>query len=79
MLLWEHSKRLINSLFILLVRTYQYTLSPFIGRQCRYYPTCSNYAIEALRKYGPFKGLYLSIKRFISCNPWGGHGYDPVP
>ncbi|HEY4785679.1 MAG TPA: membrane protein insertion efficiency factor YidD [Bacteroidales bacterium] len=72
-------KKLLSKFFIGLIRIYQYTLSPFIGRQCRYYPTCSNYSIEALQKHGPFKGLYLSIKRILSCNPWGGHGFDPVP
>ena len=46
---------------------------------CRYYPTCSVYSIEALKKYGPIKGSYYSIKRILSCHPWGGSGYDPVP
>ncbi|MBS4055946.1 MAG: membrane protein insertion efficiency factor YidD [Bacteroidetes bacterium] len=64
---------------ILLIRVYQYTLSPFIGRSCRYAPTCSVYSIEAIRKHGPFKGGLLAIKRIASCNPWGGSGYDPVP
>lgn len=62
-----------------LIRLYQMTLSPLIGRSCRYTPTCSNYGIEAIRKYGPFKGGWLTIKRILSCNPWGGSGYDPVP
>lgn len=65
--------------FILLIKIYQWTLSPWLGRQCRYTPTCSNYGIEALKKYGVFKGLYLTVKRVLSCHPWGGHGYDPVP
>ena len=64
---------------ILLIRIYQITLSPFIGRSCRYYPTCSNYGIEAIQKYGAIKGGWLTIKRILSCNPWGGSGYDPVP
>lgn len=64
---------------ILLIRIYQYTLSPFIGRNCRYTPTCSNYGIEAIKKYGAIKGGWLTIKRILSCNPWGGSGYDPVP
>jgi putative membrane protein insertion efficiency factor len=64
---------------ILLIRIYQVTLSPFIGRNCRYTPTCSNYGIEAIRKYGAIKGGWLTIKRILSCNPWGGSGYDPVP
>ena len=66
-------------LLILLIRVYQYTLSPFIGRNCRYTPTCSNYGIEAIKKYGALKGGWLTIKRILSCNPWGGSGYDPVP
>jgi putative membrane protein insertion efficiency factor len=66
-------------LLVLLVRIYQYTLSPFIGRSCRYTPTCSNYSIEALHKHGAIKGSWLSVKRIASCNPWGGSGYDPVP
>ena len=66
-------------LLILLIRVYQLTLSPFIGRNCRYTPTCSNYGIEAIKKYGAIKGGWLTVKRIISCNPWGGSGYDPVP
>jgi len=65
--------------FILLIRIYQLSISPLIGPACRYTPTCSVYGIEALKKYGPFKGGWLTLKRIISCNPWGGHGHDPVP
>ncbi|MDR0982088.1 MAG: membrane protein insertion efficiency factor YidD [Culturomica sp.] len=67
--------------FILLLPIFFYKrcISPFIPPSCRYTPTCSQYAIEALRKHGPIKGLWLSIKRIFSCNPWGGSGYDPVP
>jgi len=72
-------RRLLNLPFILLIKFYQYVLSPAIGPKCRYTPTCSNYALEALRKYGPIKGLLLAIKRISSCHPWGGHGHDPVP
>ena len=64
---------------ILLIRLYQVTLSPWIGKSCRYVPTCSNYGIEAIEKYGFFKGGWLTFKRILSCNPWGGSGYDPVP
>lgn len=71
--------KILSGFFILLIKVYQFTLSPLIGRQCRFFPTCSNYSIEAFQKYGPFKGLYLTIKRILSCNPWGGHGFDPVP
>ena len=64
---------------ILLIRLYQVTLSPWLGKSCRYVPTCSNYGIEAIEKYGFFKGGWLTFKRILSCNPWGGSGYDPVP
>jgi putative membrane protein insertion efficiency factor len=65
--------------FIALIKIYQWTLSPLLGPQCRYTPTCSNYALQAFRKYGLFKGLWLTIKRISRCHPWGGHGEDPVP
>ncbi len=65
--------------FILLIKIYQKIISPVIGPQCRFIPTCSNYAIEALKKYGILKGSWLSIKRISKCHPWGGKGYDPVP
>jgi uncharacterized protein len=72
-------KWLLSKIFIFLIRVYQYTISPLFFPSCRYVPSCSIYGITAIKKYGPFKGLYLSVKRFISCNPWGGSGYDPVP
>ncbi len=72
-------KRLIGKFFIFLITVYKYTLSPFLGQSCRYTPTCSSYSIEAIEKYGPFKGGWMAIKRIASCNPWGGSGYDPVP
>lgn len=66
-------------IIIALIKAYKYVISPVIPNACRYSPTCSEYSIEALKKYGPFKGTALSFKRIVSCNPWGGHGYDPVP
>ncbi|MCR4680207.1 MAG: membrane protein insertion efficiency factor YidD [Bacteroidales bacterium] len=69
----------IGAVMIGLIKLYQWTLSPLIGRSCRYTPTCSNYGIEAIRKHGPIKGGWLTFKRILSCNPWGGSGYDPVP
>ena len=63
----------------LLVKLYQWIISPMLGPKCRYTPTCSQYMIEALDKYGPLKGLWLGLKRLSSCHPWGGHGHDPVP
>ncbi len=64
--------------FLLLVKFYQYAISPLLGPKCRFTPTCSQYAKEALEKHGFFKGGWLSIKRIIRCNPWGGNGFDPV-
>ena len=72
-------RSVVSNFLIGLIRLYQITLSPFIGRSCRYTPTCSNYGIEAIRKHGPLKGSWLTLKRVLSCNPWGGSGYDPVP
>ena len=66
-------------IFILPIKLYQILISPYLPNSCRYTPTCSNYAIEALKKHGVIKGVYLSIRRILSCNPWGGSGYDPVP
>lgn len=64
---------------IILIRFYQQAISPYLRPSCRYTPTCSQFYIEAVTKYGPFKGSYLGIKRILRCHPWGGHGYDPVP
>jgi len=72
-------RRVLIFLLIIPVKLYQYLISPMTGGSCRYTPTCSSYAIEALKKHGPIKGLWLAIKRILSCHPWGGHGYDPVP
>ncbi|WP_448826254.1 membrane protein insertion efficiency factor YidD [Capnocytophaga bilenii] len=66
-------------LLIFLVRFYQVVVSPLKPPSCRYTPTCSQYTLEALKKYGAFKGGWLAIKRISSCHPWGGSGYDPVP
>jgi putative membrane protein insertion efficiency factor len=71
--------KLISRILILFVQIYQYTISPILGANCRYTPTCSGYTIEALKVHGPIKGSYLAIKRILSCHPWGGHGNDPVP
>jgi len=61
------------------IRLYQWFLSPFLGQQCRFYPTCSTYGIEALELHGPWKGSWLILKRLGRCQPWGSYGYDPVP
>jgi putative membrane protein insertion efficiency factor len=70
---------LVKRLFILPIRFYQLAISPWLGKNCRYQPTCSHYMIEAIEEWGVFKGMRLGFKRIGSCHPWGGHGYDPVP
>jgi uncharacterized protein len=64
---------------ILLVRLYQYVISPLLPGACRYTPSCSAYGLEALQRHGAFRGGWLTLRRFLSCHPWGGHGHDPVP
>ncbi len=64
---------------IWLIKFYKSAISPYLPPACRYTPTCSVYSLEAIQKYGPFKGGWMAFKRILSCNPWGGHGYDPVP
>ena len=71
--------KVLGYLFILLIRIYQRCISPYLPSACRYEPTCSAYGVEAIRKYGPFKGGWLTLKRILSCRPGGGSGYDPVP
>ena len=65
--------------FVVLIRFYQVCISPYKPPTCRFTPTCSEYALQAFRKWGPFKGLYLTVRRLLRCHPWGGSGYDPVP
>ena len=72
-------KQLLSAFLILLVRGYQLFLSPIMGQNCRFYPTCSSYAMEAIELYGPFKGLWLGIKRISRCHPGSDGGIDPVP
>ncbi|NEN75263.1 membrane protein insertion efficiency factor YidD [Pelistega sp. NLN82] len=70
---------MLSKLFIAPIRFYQYVLSPWLGRSCRFTPTCSAYTIEAIQKHGPFKGVYLGAHRICRCNPWCKGGHDPVP
>ena len=72
-------RQFLIKLLIVPIRFYQRFLSPLKPPTCRYSPTCSAYAIQALRKHGPVKGLYLAVRRILRCHPWGGSGYDPVP
>ncbi|MDC2989312.1 membrane protein insertion efficiency factor YidD [Gammaproteobacteria bacterium] len=71
--------RLLSFFLVIPIKLYQILISPLIGPNCRYNPTCSNYAIQAINKHGPFKGTWLAIKRISRCHPWGGSGHDPVP
>lgn len=71
--------KLLKWLVIVPVRIYQYTLSPLLGNNCRFSPTCSNYMIGAVQEWGLLKGVWMGLKRISRCHPWGGSGYDPVP
>lgn len=71
--------KLLSGFMLLLLKFYKHSISPLLMPACRYTPTCSEYGMQAIKKHGAFKGGWLTIKRFIRCNPWGGHGYDPVP
>jgi putative membrane protein insertion efficiency factor len=78
-MLARYAAAAVQRTLILAIKIYQLTLSPFLGRQCRYDPTCSVYAEQALRRFGVFTGGWLAVKRLGRCHPWGGTGYDPVP
>lgn len=71
--------RLLSYLIILPVRLYQILLSPLLGKNCRFNPTCSNYMLQAVKEWGPLYGIWLGLKRIVRCHPWGGFGDDPVP
>ncbi|MEQ1601581.1 MAG: membrane protein insertion efficiency factor YidD [Methylophilaceae bacterium] len=66
-------------LFIGLIRLYQYILSPYLGQQCRFNPTCSQYAIDAIDKHGAINGVIYAVRRLLRCHPWHAGGHDPVP
>jgi putative membrane protein insertion efficiency factor len=72
-------KKVFGFPIIVLVKIYQYIISPIFPATCRYTPTCSHYMIEAINVWGPIRGTFLGLKRIGSCHPWGGHGHDPVP
>lgn len=71
--------KIITLPFILIIRIYQYGISPLLGANCRFHPSCSQYGIEALQKHGIIKGLRFTAKRLSKCHPWGASGIDPVP
>lgn len=66
-------------ILVWIVKAYQLILSPFLGQNCRFYPTCSQYSVEALQKHGALRGSYLTIRRVLRCHPWCDGGHDPVP
>ena len=72
-------RKVIVKIMLLPVRFYQLCISPMLPPACRFTPTCSQYAVEALSVHGPLRGTWLTIKRIMRCHPWGGSGYDPVP
>lgn len=72
-------RRLLTGLLLLPIYFYRSCISPLMPPSCRYTPTCSEYAIQALRRHGPLRGSWLAIRRILRCHPWGGSGYDPVP
>ncbi|GBD04478.1 Putative membrane protein insertion efficiency factor [bacterium HR20] len=68
-----------RTLLVIIIRAYQRWISPLLGAQCRFYPTCSQYAIEAIERYGAVKGALLAVRRIARCHPWHPGGFDPVP
>lgn len=74
---WSNS--FLSYLLLLPIYFYRMAISPLLPPSCRFTPTCSRYAIDAIKMHGPFKGFYLACRRILRCHPWGGSGYDPVP
>lgn len=70
---------MLASFYKALIKVYRAVVSPWLGRRCRFYPSCSQYSVEAVEKHGLIRGLILTFKRLGRCHPWGGSGYDPVP
>ena len=81
--MWISVKGFLSRIFSLLllipIYFYRICISPLTPPSCRFTPTCSAYAVEAIKKHGPVKGFYLTVRRILRCHPWGGSGYDPVP
>ncbi len=72
-------RAVISKLLINLIKAYRFVLSPWLGQQCRFHPTCSQYALQAVEQHGPYRGSWLAAKRLASCHPWHAGGIDPVP
>ncbi len=72
-------RKALTYILVIPIYFYQNCISPFTPQACRFTPTCSEYAVQAIKKHGPIKGLYLAVRRILRCHPWGGSGYDPVP
>jgi putative membrane protein insertion efficiency factor len=79
MVVFRFIGKVVSWVLVGIIKFYQGAISPYLPPSCRYTPTCSEYGIEALKKHGPLKGGWLTMKRILSCNPWGGSGHDPVP
>ena len=77
--LWLFLSTILSKIMLGLIWFYRHCISPLTPAACRYTPTCSQYAVAAINKYGPFKRGWLAFRRILRCNPWGGSGYDPVP
>jgi putative membrane protein insertion efficiency factor len=71
--------KILNFFLTLIILFYKSAISPFFAPRCRYNPSCSDYGLQAIEKFGPYKGVWLTLKRISSCHPWGGHGHDPIP
>jgi putative membrane protein insertion efficiency factor len=70
---------MLSRLMIALITAYRWTISPMLGNRCRFYPSCSQYSLEAIQQHGPLRGAWLTIRRLLRCHPWHPGGYDPVP
>lgn len=79
MTIYQRIRQILIRLLTLPIIFYRTAISPYTPPSCRFTPTCSEYALEAIRKHGPIKGIWLAIRRILKCHPWGGSGYDPVP
>jgi len=72
-------RNVVNKVLSLLIRAYRYVVSPLLGMHCRFHPSCSAYALEALERYGTARGAWLALRRLVRCHPWHPGGYDPLP